>query len=865
MVKAYLRYEGEKSIGVIASRDCNVEFDHAGKVLTSTIDAVSGWNLRSGEQVRSLKTWKATERVTRLCTCGSLCAVGYSEGSVRVWRGDVVQQTFHGHRSGIASLAFSRDGHLLASGGCDTDIAVWDTVAESGLARLRGHVDQVTALVFRGERLISASKDRFVRIWKVDVQLCLQTIAVEKDVWSLALNKDQTRLIVGSDKFLRFWSFDDDDEEASFLGAVPRPLGQGNAISMVCVSVGEAEMLLCQGSGKTLELFRFQGKSQVKNRQRRRRKKAALKAAKKATGTDADAGQAEAEADDDAPHAADEILFVAVHQCAAKAQSLAWCPQSSLAVMGLSNNSVECVKVVDDKEPFKEHNGIELAGHRTGVRALAVASDDSLLMSLSSEAVKVWNLSTGRCVRTIASGYGLCGFFLAGNEHAMIGTREGHLELYDLKVGELLDKKEVHQGAVHDLADTPDGFASCSADKHLRFFDISFTDGRPTFNELEERAKDFPDECMAVAQSADGKFIAVSLLNHTVQMFFADTLKFFISLYGHKLPAMTLDFSSDSQMIATGSADKNVKLWSTQFGNCHKSLRAHDDSVMHVRFLPDTHYLVSTGRDRQVKLWDCDAYTMILSLSGHASEVLALAISKDAAFIITGGSDRQIRFWKRTSEQMFLSEEKEKALDERFEAEVEREDFEAKSEVVSMRASRRTIESVKSTEDLIEVLDAAVAEGTTPEVSCLRVVRHLNTLTSNNIYEVLLALPFTHAMILLRFLCDFFEAISGTAKPGTEEFCMATLDTPCQAALITTFVHHAELAVVVDSRPVLLRLRVLMRRLLQGERDRIGLNMAGLQHVQRVLKRSGHLHDKRPAEVEKPEGKKPEGRKRQKT
>ena len=57
-------------------------------------------------------------------------------------------------------------------------------------------------------------------------------------------------------------------------------------------------------------------------------------------------------------------------------------------------------------------------------------------------------------------------------------------------------------------------------------------------------------------------------------------LKFYLSLYGHRLPVMTLDVSDDSQMIASGSADKNVRLWSTQFGNCLRSLKAHNESVM---------------------------------------------------------------------------------------------------------------------------------------------------------------------------------------------------------------------------------------------------------------------------------------------
>lgn len=182
-----------------------------------------------------------------------------------------------------------------------------------------------------------------------------------------------------------------------------------------------------------------------------------------------------------------------------------------------------------------------------------------------------------------------------------------------------------------------------------------------SFTEFSKRAVELQDEGLAVVYSANGKWIAVALLNHSVQLFFADTLAFYMSLYGHRLPVMSIDITSDSQMVASGSADKNIKLWSTHFGNCHKSLRAHEESIMQVRFLPGTHYLASVGRDRDLKLWDCDSYELITTLHGHGSEVLALALSQDAAFIVTAGGDKQIRIWKRLDEQLFISEDRDKS------------------------------------------------------------------------------------------------------------------------------------------------------------------------------------------------------------
>jgi U3 small nucleolar RNA-associated protein 12 len=43
------------------------------------------------------------------------------------------------------------------------------------------------------------------------------------------------------------------------------------------------------------------------------------------------------------------------------------------------------------------------------------------------------------------------------------------------------------------------------------------------------------DDVLSVRYSPNGKLLAVSLLDSTVKVFYQDTLKFFLSLYGHKV------------------------------------------------------------------------------------------------------------------------------------------------------------------------------------------------------------------------------------------------------------------------------------------------------------------------------------------
>jgi U3 small nucleolar RNA-associated protein 12 len=62
---------------------------------------------------------------------------------------------------------------------------------------------------------------------------------------------------------------------------------------------------------------------------------------------------------------------------------------------------------------------------------------------------------------------------LAGNRHAVIGTKEGTLDLIDVGSGELVTSVEAHKGAIWAVTPLPDnsGLVSGSADKEAKFWE----------------------------------------------------------------------------------------------------------------------------------------------------------------------------------------------------------------------------------------------------------------------------------------------------------------------------------------------------------------------------------------------------------
>ena len=74
-----------------------------------------------------------------------------------------------GQRGSVYSVAFSPDSELLASGGDDGIIRIWDR-ADGLCTRLEGHADTVNSLCFSpdGKLLASAGIDAIIRVWKLE-------------------------------------------------------------------------------------------------------------------------------------------------------------------------------------------------------------------------------------------------------------------------------------------------------------------------------------------------------------------------------------------------------------------------------------------------------------------------------------------------------------------------------------------------------------------------------------------------------------------------------------------------------------------------------------------------------------------------
>ncbi len=566
-------------------------------------------------------------------------------------------------------------------------------------------------------------------------------------------------------------------------------------------------------------------------------------------------------------------------------------------------------------------SSMDMYGHPTGIRSISLSSDDVLACSVSKNVAKVWNIQGRSCLRslslsTISIGgkkkssktyYGLCSIFLPGNTHIVIGTREGYILIVDVASGDIVYGTKAHEKEIWSMdLRKPSGndesgvitLVTGSADKNVKFWEVESQDDESDSDEDDDEDDDnenivgqsHPGHPMVVhtrtlqsdddvvcvrysyARDPSKLMVFVSTLDCQIKVFFDDSLKFFLSLYGHTLPALAVDASDDDTILASGGADKSIKIWGLDFGDTHRTLYGHDDSITDLKFVRGTHNFFTSSKDGSMRYWDGDRFEQILLLNGHISEINCLAIARTGAFVLSGGMDRQVRVWERTKDMVFLEEEKERAMEDMFDKvdnrrgdeegterimrrrkneddqEEDDDDDDIANEPQSEAAVKRSVLSVSSGDRIMEALERADQEmkdaatflrsqegkgnnakkrmpspfllGMEPPQYMLWVLRSVK---SAELEQSLLVLPLNYMERLMYYLIVLLRNGQGV------ELCS-------RAAVFLVKTHQNQLVGHQRMSTPLRELRRLVKQRLAEARDTIGYNLAAINIISKVAR-----------------------------
>ena len=213
--------------------------------------------------VRTLNGIEGKASAMAFSTDGTELFVGAGDAGIsglayhfKVADGTLIKK-FVGHSDALYALALSPDGKVLATGGYDQKIKLWDIDSGKAKATLKGHNGSVNALSFRpdGKVLASASADRTIKLWDPAKGTRLDTFSQPlKEQFAVAFAADGKSLFAGgADNRIRQWQISAKASEGSNPILETKFAHEGAVLRLVTSPDGK--YLVSTSSDKTIKIW----------------------------------------------------------------------------------------------------------------------------------------------------------------------------------------------------------------------------------------------------------------------------------------------------------------------------------------------------------------------------------------------------------------------------------------------------------------------------------------------------------------------------------------------------------------------------------------------------------------------------------
>ncbi|MDI1446820.1 serine/threonine-protein kinase [Polyangium sp. 6x1] len=479
-------------------------------------------------------------------------------------------------------MGFSPDSRLLAAGGPDGAVWLWDMQKKDKPRKLEGQDAAILRLTFAHDssRVATATTDGTVRVWELATGAVTTLPTYDGVVFALAFSPDGRMIAYGgNDHAVRLVNFT--------TGERRRFVGMRDNVSDVQFSDDGTRLVVASVDG-TARVFPL----------------------------DTTPGR-----------------VLGRHEGAAFEVDIS--PAGEIVLSAGADGVAELWPTRGGAEP------VTLAGHVGRVEHAEISPAGDVVATAGEDGtVRLWDTQGHefRASRAEGAGAPVIGFSPNGASIA-IGHATGVVELWDVDSGEARVIGR-HDKAILSLVFSADGarLATGSADRTARIWKLATGESR-VLGGQEEAVE-------SVAFSPDGKVVATGCLDHklriwdegaegprtydasgyrvvglsftpdgetllslgedaTVRVWDVGTGVIRSVLRGHNGPIHTLALAANGAALVTGSDDKTVRLWDLAIGE-GRVLGTHESAVRDVDIAPDGSWAVSVGRDGTVRVWPDD-------------------------------------------------------------------------------------------------------------------------------------------------------------------------------------------------------------------------------------------------------------------
>jgi len=274
-----------------------------------------------------------------------------------------------------------------------------------------------------------------------------------------------------------------------------------------------------------------------------------------------------------------------------------------------------------------------------GTLNLSGASQNVATCSSENNEIDIWDVNSHSVVRTFSTNtdkvFCLCVY---QNSKLIIGSRDKSIKIYELASGDCLKTIDsAHSNSVFCLkVIKKDLFLSGSSDNTIKMWDIN------TFTCILQLIG-HTGHIRCLEQLANYNICSGSN-DFTIRVW--DTSGNCINkLAGHTNGVLCMKLLNNG-CLATGSHDCTIKLWSNLDNSkfeCFKTLRGHSSWIIVIEATSQD-ILISCSGDKTIKIWSIDSASTLQTLAGHTGVVYCIKLNTDKQ-LISASDDKTLRFW----------------------------------------------------------------------------------------------------------------------------------------------------------------------------------------------------------------------------
>ena len=282
-----------------------------------------------------------------------------------------------------------------------------------------------------------------------------------------------------------------------------------------------------------------------------------------------------------------------------------------------------------------------------------VSRDGRRLVSLGNDDVKLWDIESGRVLKTITTdkveGTPPVAVSPDGTQFAFV-SKYRSIALHSIPDGEH-QHTFTHENVswARQMTFTPDGRRLIlAAEKYLFVWDLKKRELLQTW-----QGDDKSVESMAL--TSDGKRLATGGESGKVTFWDMETFQpqetidAGVKNESESKKILAITFSSDDTLMATVSIDGPLRIWDVATGKPTITYNVNTSRIDDMLFLPDTKVVVIPSSDEQYSrsVWLVDAVTgkRVKPLKGHVDNVMSVRFLPKQNQVVTASMDGSIKFW----------------------------------------------------------------------------------------------------------------------------------------------------------------------------------------------------------------------------